>query len=270
MSYKRTAAKLSENLSELLKRDIVISPNEIDEFNVVSAGSEKATGIVTPFANSIVKAIGLKSGAAVVEAPCKKLARAFAKAITKFDGNIGKVPDIGRMRILIEKPEDIIELRKFFLGNNPQYINKRLGVIKDQHPKTNITVREFEDFYYVPSSTGRIAVHIGLDIKVPGFKNAIPFEIQVIHKDMQKAEDFTRDNYENVQLIERRTISEGRLKFDGTPDFTDKELQEIKNYNDSSKARYSGDASRYGLSDLKRPDLARRDARLHHQLQLVA
>ncbi len=281
MGHNCSAKKLSILLSKDFEREIIITPQQLESVKNITRGSNEAMDIVLPHVQRFLKQSGLHKSCAVVEGPCKKLKRFFAKAIGKHDGDINKVPDVGRLRILIEKPEDVIAIRKLFLGddpkytsnkdddakridiavrnifsgNNPKYTNnkddgvERIGIVEDRHPTNNIAINEFEDYYHVPSSTGRMGIHISLNVTISG-KQTIPFEIQVLHKDMVITEDFTRNNYLRAQEIERRAKNEGRPE-------TEEEKMAIENYDNSSKERYIGDALRYNLVELRRSDLAR-------------
>ncbi len=261
MGYKHKALSLSKRLSNIFGVSVKVRGEEVERALTLMHGSEEAVKIAIPYANKIAKSIGLKSSVAVqAEAPHKKLVRIFSKAISKHQGDIECVPDIGRFRILIEKPEDILALRKLFLGQNPTF-NNRQGELLDSHPANNIALREFEDFYWRPSSTGRVGIHLTLDVKVQG-TGTVPVEIQIMHKDMVKTEDFTRDNYESAQLIRRRAMLEHR-----EPNAA--EMEAIENYDTSSQKRYAADCVRLGLLDLRRPDLCSAPAK-RDILQLVA
>ena len=119
----------------------------------------------------------------------------------------------------------------------------------------------FEDFYWRPSSTGRVGIHLTLDVKVQG-RGIVPVEIQIMHKDMVKTEDFTRDNYESAQLIRRQAMLENREP-------TAEELEAIEGYDASSRQRYAADCVRLDLLDLRRPDLCSAPAK-RAVLKLVA
>lgn len=264
MRFKKTSQTIEKKLSETLNEEVKISPQKVEEALNMINRSDEASEIVCLYANYIVKQIGLKSSAARGEPSCKKIMRILFKAVANYNGDVSKVPDIGRMRILIEKPEDIIALRKMFLGNNPIYKDERLGDLIDAHPTNNITINEFEDYYLVPSSTGRIAIHIGLYIKIPG-KEKIPFEIQVVHKDMLTTEEFTRDNFMNAQRIRRKNRP-----------LTQNEKDMVENYDASSRKRYTADAIKYNLIEpLRRQDLvnvhrARQRAAQAREFQIVS
>lgn len=217
--------------------------------------ADQATQIVLPFARNLAKQIGLKPTAAVKEGPNKRLLRIFEKAIGKYDGQVREVPDIARMRILFEKPEDIENLRTLILGGNPRYYaekqggSARLGFIQQEwrHPCNNIELTEFEDFCHIPSSTGRVGVHMQLKVRIPGKRERL-YEIQCLHKDMQTTEDLTHNNYMNAHKIRRTAMSEGR-------DLTPEEERAIEAYDNSSKERYLADSLRLDLFPLRRPDL---------------
>lgn len=247
MGYSTKAKKISGYLTHLFDKQITVTSASVELAHNIMGRSDEAAKIVIPYANHIINKISLKSAVAASETSCKKLMRIFEKAHGKFEGDVSKVPDVGRMRILIEKPEDIIALRKLYLGNNPRYTKDRIGVLKNQHPSNYIKVIEFEDFYHLPSSTGRMGIHIGLEVKVPG-KETVKVEIQVLHKDMVNTEDFTRDNYMNAQLIRRTAKAENRV-------LTTDELTTIECYDSSSRERYTAEGIQYDLIGLRRSDL---------------
>lgn len=255
---------LSQELSRALGQPINVTKQDVKDAIELAEGSDIALGTVLPYVQSIAGKLGLHGESACVEAPAKTLYRIFYKAVANYNKVVSDVPDIGRMRLLIETPKQIEQLRKMFLGSNPEYAENRIGLIVDPHPTNEITTEEFEDFYHVPSSTGRIGIHLALQVKIPGNK-LIPFEIQILHKDMVSAEELTRSNYLNAQAIKRTASNEGR-------ELTTEEDQAVKSYDISSQERYTADALRLNLFGLRRSDLchakAVRGAEQH--LQLVA
>ena len=252
MAHKQTATKLTRKLRELFgEHTEQVSPCDVDRAMDLMTGSEEATAKVIPYINHVLKQANLKNTSTVKEGPTKKLLRIFAKAVTQYNSRINDVPDIGRIRVEIETPEDIIALRKAFLGNVPQYnSNGRIGLLQDAHPTNDIAITEFEDFFRVPSSTGRMGLHIGLEVKLPG-KDKVKFEIQILHKGMIQTEDFTRDNYERAQMIKRAARNEGRQ-------LTPNEAFTVKSYDTSSRERYTADGIKFNLIKLRRPDLIAR------------
>ncbi|MEM6811627.1 MAG: hypothetical protein AAF549_04085 [Pseudomonadota bacterium] len=249
MSSIRTRRSLSEELSRKLGQPIHVTEQDVLDAKELSEGSKEAEKLVMPLARWMARQIGLNSRAACSEADTKRLYRIFEKAVTKYDKVVSKVPDIGRMRLYIEKPEDVIALRRLLFGDNPRYYDDRKGIIQDPNVSNEITLKEVEDFYHVPSKTGRVGLHIQLAVKIPGNK-IIPFEIQIIHKDMKETEDFTRENYDEAKTIQRRALLEKRP-------LTDDEAEAVANYDESSQKRYLADSIKHGLVDLRRFDLRR-------------
>jgi len=247
VSTKALRTKMSTELSTDFNQDIYVTEQDILDALELSAGSKEAAKFVVPFARGLAKTLGLKSSAAVSDASTKLLKRIFSKAITQYEKIVSDVPDIGRMRLLIEKPEDIENLRNILLGANPTYTDKRIGDIVDKNPTNEITIDEVEDFYHVPSSTGRIGMHITLLVKIFG-NIIVPFEIQVLHKDMVKTEELTRDNYMKAQEIKRVAKAQGRS-------LTESEQDSVDGYDASSRERYTADAIHLDLFDLRRKDL---------------
>jgi (p)ppGpp synthase/HD superfamily hydrolase len=252
VSFRRTIKKLSEELTKACNVPVNVTNEDVREARLLMENADEATKVVVPYARAIAKKLGLKSTSACVEGEPKKLFRIFYKAVTQYEKVISDVPDIARMRLYIEKPEDIIKLRRMLLGDKAEYRHDdegqdRLGVIEDPHPTNQISLVEFEDFYRVPSKTGRIGIHIQLDVKMPGNIH-VPFEIQVMHREMAKTEDFTRDNYLQMKKIARTALAENRLP-------TDQEQESMDGYNKSSRHRYMADSLRLGLFHLQRPDL---------------
>lgn len=240
MGSRCALKKIRNRLREIFGASVVsvIGRAELDEARGLLEAAKKASVEAIPYAHRIALALGLDSHKAVVEGPLKKLDRIFEKAIGKHDGQLDEVPDVGRLRILIEKPEDIVALRRQFVGRD--------GGLIQTHPTNKITVTEFQDNFLHPSSTGRIAVHIALDIRIPGQVDPVPYEIQVIHKDMVKTEIFTHDNYQQACRIERRAKAEGRS-------LTEDEEAAIEHYRESNRRRYLADALRLGLYELRHP-----------------
>ncbi|MCC6597569.1 MAG: hypothetical protein IT559_02120 [Alphaproteobacteria bacterium] len=250
MSYARTLQKLSHTLTPIWggeKRPDILNKSNLEKALALQGDVGEAKEIALPFTKKIAKKLGLNPDEAVVDGPIKKLPRIFEKA-AKLDGQVEKVPDIARLRILIKKPEDIINLRKMLLGDKPKYEGEgdRMGVLLNKHPQNNIIVNEFEDYFHVPSSTGRVAVHIGLKVPLSSTRS-IPVEIQVIHEDMLGTEDLTHDNYEKSCQIERRAKEEGRPQ-------TPQEAEAISLYRQSNESLYTADCFAYDLMKLRRPD----------------
>lgn len=261
---KATAIKLSVILSTKFNSAVKVTPEQVKAAQEIISQANEAMDTVLPYIQGVLKSTGLKPSCAVQEGPCKLLERLIAKAIEKHDGDVTKVPDPHRLRILVDSADEIETLREFYVGLSPQYYanfddNKgqaRLAMISDPHPHNHIRCNEFEDYFYVPSSTGRVAIHVGLTVRVPG-KKEVPFEIQILHKDMLDAEAFSRDNYVNAQELGRKI----KLAIDkGTPSDDPKILQYergIEAYNQSSKERYLADSIHHDVIKLRRIDLQR-------------
>lgn len=248
MGSRCAVKKIRGRLSEIFGSTLAaISGKDINEARELIGNAKKASEIGIPYAESIALAIGL-SKESVVPGPLKKLERIFEKAIGKHAGQLEEVPDVGRLRILIEKPEDVIALRRMFV--------ERQGTLKIVHPNNKITVTEFQDNFWEPSSTGRVAIHIGLDIRLSGSKS-VPYEIQVIHKDMVDTEKFTHNNYQRACDIERKAKGENRP-------LTADEADAIESYRKSNRERYLADSLNYNLFSLRQPKLR------HTALALVA
>ncbi len=210
-----------------------------------------ASELAMPYARRIAKELGLNPETAVVKGPIKKLDRIFEKAIGKLNGQLEQVPDVGRLRILIEGPEQVLALRRMFLDQRRSFTV--------MHPTNEVTVNEFEDFFWAPSKTGRVAIHLGLDVNLSGSRR-VPFEIQIIHRDMQETEQFTHDNYQKSCEIERKAKHENREP-------TENETSSMNAYRESNKQRYLADALRLNLYDLRMPSMR---VNKGEHLQLIA
>lgn len=255
--------KLSEQLTEATSVPVNVTAEDVQLAKELSQGSEVAgENYVMPYAKNLAKSIGLKVNAACKEAQPKRLYRIFYKAVTQYDKDITQVSDIGRMRLLVENAEQIEALRDKLLHQNRRYKDTRIGRLLDAHPTNEIKIKEVEDYYHYPSSTGRIGMHITLEVVIPG-KKVVPYEIQVLHKDMVETEDFTRSNYMNAQAIRRTALAEGRS-------LTAPEKKAIESYDASSRERYTADALKLGLFDLRRSDIGgmkrKREAAAHLRL----
>ncbi len=209
ISTKSLRTKLSKELSDEFNQPITVTEQDILDALELSHGSKVAAKLVNTYARVLAKSIGLNTSAAVSDPSTKILKRIFSKAIANYDKIVSDVPDIGRMRLLVTGPKDVEKLREILLGKFPTYTDKRVGFVIDRNPTNEITINEVEDFYLVPSVTGRIGMHITLSVKISG-NVYIPFEIQVMDKDMVKTEDFTRSNYTNAQAIKRTANVEDR------------------------------------------------------------
>lgn len=257
MSHTRSLKSLELKLAPIFgapPKDVVTKQNLIKALDLQDA-SEEAAAIVRPYAEFMARETGLDPNEAIIYGPTKTLPRIFSKAIGKFDGNVERVPDPGRLRELIESPENIRELRYMHLGSHPRYEGDegRIGRVLDRHPTNEITIREFEDFFWIPSSTGRPAIHLGLDVKLSSTRS-VPYEIQFIHKGMLDTEDFTHNNYQKLSEIKRTAQREKRP-------LTANEASAIEMYQESNRNRYEADALHYDLVGLRHPKLRHE---LHH------
>lgn len=249
--YKGTANTLSKQLSKLFNRKVSVTADDVKRAYKLTKNSAKATEIVTPYINNVLKAHNLKNSCHIKEGPCKRLIRIFAKKVGEDLHDIAEVPDVGRLRLLVADASDIEAIRKIFLGDDPQYNKERIGNVLNKHPTNEISISEFEDYYHVPSETGRVAIHLTFHVKTD--KNIIvPYEVQVMLESMEQTEEFTRDNYINKQEIRRAAKNEGRP-------LTTMENSALQAYEQSSKERYTADCRRYNLIKLRRNDLARED-----------
>lgn len=234
MGTRCAVKRIQKALAEIFGDAVELSREKLAKARELIGNARDAQVYAVPFAQKIALEIGLAE-AAVVPGPMKSLNRIFEKAIGKLNGYLEDVPDVGRLRILIEKPEDVIALRKMFL--TPR------GELKDAHPDNKITVTEFQDNFLHPSSTGRIAIHIGLEVKLSG-NVVVPYEIQVIHKDMVATERFTHDNYQRACEIERKAKAENRS-------LTKDEAEAAEHYRESNRRRYLADALHLDLYELR-------------------
>jgi (p)ppGpp synthase/HD superfamily hydrolase len=200
-------------------------------------------GIPYNFAESIARRLGLDPQESVAYGPIKRLPSIFNK-VPRFDGDPQKLPDVGRLRVLVDNADQILAIRKMFLGNKPHY-DGRKGDILDKHPNNYVTLTEFEDYFLRPSNTGRVAIHIGTII------DGLPYEIQILHKDMLETEDFTHDNYKQAERLKAEIA---KLSFDQV-DLIAEKREAIEHYHESNRQRYAGDIKRLGLGKLLHPHL---------------
>lgn len=246
MTYRSQARKLSEELSKIFNRTVSISAKDMEKAHDLIAGSDSATKLVNSYLKRQLKQYNLKNSSQIQEAHHKRLFRIFYKKVRRNFDDVAQVPDVGRLRLLVNNADDIETVRSMFLGTNPKYNNDRIGVVLKKHPENNIEINEFEDFYYVPSKTGRVAIHLTLNVTTEGH-TIVPYEVQIMLKDMVQTEEFTRDNYLKKQEIEGRALHENRL-------LTDPEKQAIQSYENSSSERYRADCYKHNLFNLQRED----------------
>lgn len=231
-----------------------ITKAHIKEANVLKEDAAKAVDLAIPYALSQAKELGL-SGDAVQVGPSKTLTRMFEKAFGKLDGNLEEINDVGRLRVLFDEADHVKQLRKMYGGGK----NAKFTPF---HPNNHVSVTGAQDYYWEPSSTGRIAFHVDLDVAISGGKS-VGVEIQFIHKDMLSTEKATHLNYQKAKGIERVA------KHDNRP-MTADETQAVTNYRESNTAMYLADALNYDLYDLRRPDLQIKNLRSLPNLRLIA
>jgi hypothetical protein len=80
-------------------------------------------------------------------------------------------------------------------------------------------------------------------------KDTVRVEVQVLHKDMVKTEDATRENYMEAQKIRRMAERENR-------ELTEREEVAIESYDSASRDMYFAGAIQHDLIGLRRNDLA--------------
>jgi hypothetical protein len=252
MSFTRKAKTLSREISEKFGELVTITGEQVRIALDKIHASDEALRLAIPYVNNVANEAGLEG--VTSEGHCKRLRRMFYKAVAKHDGQVEDVPDVGRFRLLVNGPDDIEKLRTYFFGNQPRYYadpgekEARKGVVQDKHPANKISIIEVEDYYHVPSSTGRMALHLNLEVKVAG-KDTVRVEVQVLHKDMVKTEDATRENYMEAQKIRRMAERENR-------ELTEREEVAIESYDSASRDMYFAGAIQHDLIGLRRNDLA--------------
>lgn len=262
-SFKSVAARLSVLLSTKFNRQVAVDAYQVEIAQGIIAKSSEVKDTVLPYVYGVLKTTGLKPSCAIEEGPCKLLERMIEKSIYGYDGDVTKVPDPHRLRIWVDSADDVETLREYFVGQSPQYYKKdpedhkcepRLATIMDAHPHNHIRCDEFEDYFHVPSSSGRVAIHVGLSVRVPGKQN-VPFETQILHKRMLEAEKFSRNNYTQSQELRRKLnslLEQGVLE-------SDPQIQQYRTgiaaYNNSSQERYLADSINNDLIRLRRIDL---------------
>lgn len=256
MSSLRTVKRISGYMKEVFGRTHdAVGRDALETAQRMIEDTRDAREIALPFAERLTRKLGLDPEESLIEGPPKSLFRIFEKAYGKYKGVFEDVPDYQRVRILVESPDDIIALRRMLLGDHPTYHDKRIGDVANKHPNNQITIKEFEDYFWEPSSTGRVGIHLQLDVKLTGTRS-VPFEIQVIHKGMLETEEFTHRNYEKACMIERHAKIAGRTRQEGTETvavLTPEEIQIKEGYEAANQAAYLADCLNYDLMKLRHP-----------------
>ncbi len=219
--------------------DKVVTRANFEEANKLRELAEKGVEYATPYAQYIAKELGL-NGNAIQIGPQKTLGRIFEKAIGKFDGNLDHIGDVGRLRGLLNGPEDVLELRRMFGV-------RRGSTFNPMHVDNHVTVGSVQDYFWEPTKTGRIAFHVNLDVTVSGGQS-VGIEVQFIDKNMLETERATHINYQKACAIERTACKENREP-------TKEEKVAMDKYYESNRSVYLADALNYGYYDLRRPDL---------------
>lgn len=229
-----------------------ITRADIREAGHLMEDAEKGVELALPYAKSLARELDLEMGDQAVQiGPQKTMARIFEKAVGKYNGNLEEIGDAGRLRCLLDGPEDVMHLRRMFAAGKG-------GRCIPYHPDNYVTVVGFQDFFWEPSKTGRIGYHVDLDVTISGGKS-VGIEIQFIDKHMVGTEKATHLNYQKVTAIERKALREGRP-------LREEELQSIEEYRDSTQKMYLGDAINYGYYDLRRPDIRAKESFPHLRL----
>lgn len=217
-----------------------VTKTDMREAAQLKADAEKGVVLALPYAKFLARQLDIPETNVEI-GPMKTLARMFEKAIGKCDGQLDEINDVGRLRIPVDGPEDILTLRRMF-GTEHRY-----GKFTPLHPNNSVTVTGIQDYYWEPSKTGRIAYHVDLDVAISGSKS-VGIEIQFVDKRMLGTEKATHLNYQKVTGIERAAKRNGR-------DLRADELETIEHYRESSRNMYLADAQNYGYDELRRPDL---------------
>lgn len=247
-------SSVRRRLSDIFGEDCekTVTKADIEEANRLRDIAEKGVDLATPYAKYLAKELGL-SGNDIQIGPNKTLPRMFEKAIGKLDGHLEDIGDVGRLRVLIDSPEQVLALRRMF------HVPPR-GKFEHVHVDNHVAVVGFQDYFWEPSKTGRIAFHIDLEVMVSGGQS-VGIEIQCIDRRMLKTENSTHVNYQKACAIERKANSENR-------ELTSDEVTAMNNYRESNRKMYIADSLNYGYYDLRRPDLLR-EVRSEPALALV-
>lgn len=200
--------------------------------------AELARAHIQRYARDLAEEIGLPVETSVKMGPIKTLSRIWEKAIGKYQGQVEKICDICRERLLISSPDDVLALRRMF---DPRRENE----FSERWKGRGIHPVEFEDYFAKPSSTGFRGINIKLAVDMGKGRYHV-CELQVVHKDMLKTLDITHVLFEEIRTLEGAAAAKDR-------DLSAFDQDKVREMKEETIRLHEEDAVALGLKDLEIP-----------------
>lgn len=191
--------------------------------------AEQARSSVLKLARGIAIQLNLDPDLNVAMGPIKTLERIWQKAAGRKHGRVDHVTDICRERLKVESYKDVIELRK--LSRNPDFYK--------EWEEKGIKIIEFEDYFAYPNERGFRGINMLLHVDLGKGRYHV-CELQIIHKEMEATLEASHANHKKIRDIKELAVTQGRK-------LSEKELIDIKNFENESQELHQQDAERLNL-----------------------
>lgn len=218
-------------LARIFPTQPVVQPTA--DVDVLMRHAEMARSELRKFSVSLAEAMGLEAGN-VVPGPIKELGRIYDKATGRYDGNVRRICDICRQRVLFNSPADVVAFRRLLSqGSNSAFYQESLD--------HGVKIAEVEDCFAEPKKHGYIGINIQLEIDLGKGRKHIA-ELQLMHRDMVEADKTSHYLYDQIRLLDEQATFRP---------LTEDEKNARASYLESNKALYEAESARLGLGVLR-------------------
>jgi hypothetical protein len=206
---------------------------QTDDVGVLMRHAEMARSKLRKFSVALAEEIGLNEDS-VVPGPIKELGRIFDKASGRYDGDVRRICDICRQRILFDNPADVVAFRRLL----SQGVHSKFYQEAMDH---GVRIAEVEDCFAKPKKHGYIGINIQLEIDLGKGRTHVA-ELQLMHRDMVEADKTSHYLYDQIRLIDEQ---------ESFRTLTEDEKNARESYLKSNKALYEAESARLGLDVLR-------------------
>lgn len=214
---------------------VKIPPAELRRAQTMIRHAEQAQSVSFKYASAVTSELGLRTDA-IQMGKIKELQRIWDKANERYGGDISRVGDISRERLLVDNPGDVIKVRNLFVAG-------KAGRFHEDWLAKGVEVTEFTDYFAKPTSTGFLGINIKLMIDLGKGRKA-PNELQIVHREMLRTLDNTHAYYEAKRKLVELAATQGRK-----PSKAEQEL--IDGIEDMTREMHERDGERLGLVSLR-------------------
>ena len=179
-------------LTDIWKSSVRQKTKDLD---VLLGQAQMAFSLAGKFGNELSDLLGLDPVTSYIEGELKDPDRIRQKADNKYGGDLSRVCDIARSRILFDSPDQIHKFRKIVKGGQNSH-----PFLKTWQGRVEIINKSLGDYYERPKFGGYVGINMNLKVNLGGNRYHI-CEMQLMHKEMQPTDKESHKLYEQMREI---------------------------------------------------------------------